>query len=438
MKEAILFEKINCLTAGEDGVVKALRDMYVAVAEGDIQVVTQDRAAAVATLPPTFLSYRGQDKLLLPAFANAHTHLPMSLLRNSADDLRLHEWLYNNIFPREAKMRPEDIRVGTELSLLELIAGGVVCLADMYMMPEETAGACLEAGVRLNFCCESRSTGPSGYTEMRPDWAEAAVRDWEGRYDDRFRVSLLIHSVYLHQPEIYPLTATLAKSLGVGIHLHLSETQKENADCLKDYGLTPTAKLVADGIFDVPTLAAHCVWLSAEDRTILREKKVACSHNPTSNLKLGSGIAEIGKLVEEEIRVCLGTDGAASNNRLDLYAEMRLAALLAKGKACDPVALTADQVFKMATVEGYRSLRFDRGGIIAAGEPADLQVLCLSDPNLQPPASLLSAVVYSAGPENVESTLCNGEFLFYKGMHTTLDAEKITAEAGARTRFLSN
>ncbi|MGI6077976.1 MAG: amidohydrolase [Fastidiosipilaceae bacterium] len=436
INSATLFENITVLTPDDHGKIKIIDNGYVAVNNHRIVCVTTNQEEAKAALPNQYLSYSGKDKLLLPTFANAHCHLAMTLMRNSADDMVLQDWLFNNIFPREAKLTPDLIVKGTELAYVELIRGGTTCVADMYFAPHEVAASATQAGLRLNICCES--TVSRGVNETRVMWDEVKsfVDQWHDSQEGRIRASLLVHSIYLYSESAYRELANLAKAAGVGIQIHVSETKKEVDDCLAQYGMRPPAKLAAEGIFDVPTVAAHCVWLNDEDRDVLARYGVHVAHNPISNLKLGSGIADVESMQRAGIPVALGTDGAASNNRLDMFSEMRTAALLAKGVSCDPTAVSAETALNMATVNGYRALGFVEGGLIQTGAIADLQILRLSDANLNPPANPTAAVVYSAGRENVESVMCDGQFLLYKGDLTTLDEAKIRYEAESASKLI--
>lgn len=422
---AVLFEEIDVLTPRRDGSAEHLSDVFVAVRDGRIAAVTPDAAAAKALLPPGYLSYSGKDRLMIPSFANAHAHLAMTLMRNTADDLPLHQWLFENIFPREARLRASDIVCGSALAMAELIRGGTACMADMYFMPPLVADLAAEAGVRLNLCCDGVSRTAGGYTELLADSAADFVSRYHGAAGGRLRVSMLVHSVYLYPESAYRELAALAEALDIGVQVHISETRREVTDCLAQYGVRPPQKLFETGILDRPTVAAHGVWLDDADRELLARQRVACVHNPISNLKLGSGIADVPAMQRAGILVALGTDGAASNNRLDLYGEMRTAALIAKGCQTDPTLLSAADVFAMATLNGYRALGYEHGGVIETGADADLQILRLDDMGLCPHADPVSAVVYSAGRENVESVLCAGRFLLYKDALTVLDEEQI-------------
>lgn len=428
----IVFEDITVVTTNEQGEMQVLPHHYVVVADGKIKAVEGKRDLLLDMISDRSLSYSGEGRVLMPSFANTHGHLSMSLLRNSADDLPLHEWLFDNIFPREEKLTAEAVRAGSELAMLEMIQGGTTCAADMYFIAEETAKAALDAGFRLNLCCEGKGVDSSGNSVVRAKEAEQFVQTFNGAGNGLLNVSLLVHSVYLYEEHIYRQLSDLAKELGIGIQVHVSETEKEVQDCLERYGLRPAEKLAAEGIFDVSAVAAHCVWLNESERSVLQNYKVSVAHNPTSNLKLGSGVADVPAMLRAGLNVTLGTDGAASNNRLDMYQEMRLAALLPKGVQRNPAILRAADVLTMATENGYKGLGFSNLGRIAPGMEADLQVIRLADINNLPTTeddAVLSALVYSAGPENVESVVCQGRYLLYKNDFVTIDEEKVRHEA---------
>ncbi len=423
------------VTPDSDLGMDVLTHQYVAISKGAIKAVSADRKTACSALGDEFQTYAGENRVLMSSFANAHGHLPMTLMRNTADDLPLHDWLFNNIFPRESKLTEKEVYAGANLAMLEMVRGGTTCAADMYYYSEAVARAALEAGFRLNLCCEGKGENSAGEAVLKTGEAKEFVEQYDGAGEGLLKVSLLVHSIYLYEENMYRKLSGLAKRLGIGIQVHVSETKKEVQDCLRAYGMRPPEKLAAEGVFDVPTVAAHCVWLDRQDREILKLHNVTCVHNPVSNLKLGSGIADVQSMLDSGLKVALGTDGAASNNRLDMFQEMRLASLLPKGVFLDPVRMTAPNVLRIATKNGYEGLGFSQAGRVAPGMRADLQVINLTDANIQPtiyedePECVLSALVYSAGPENVESVYCDGRCLMHKNTFLTIDEEKVMAEA---------
>ncbi len=398
---------------------------YVAVVDGKVAYIGSDEAQAQAILPTTFDVYEGRGKLLMPAFANAHTHLAMVLMRNTADDLVLHDWLNQNIFPREDKLTPQAVYTGSFAGICESIQGGTVALADMYPFYDACIQAANDLGVRLNVCLIPEESDLSKADVLRVQGVDSAEKGAIQTFDPAWlRPSIILHAVYTTSDERIQTLVKTAQKYRLPIHVHVSETQKEVADCLAACGLTPPQKLAKMGVFDGQTIAAHCVHLTPEDRQILARKQVFCVHNPTSNLKLGSGMADIVQMLADDVRLCLGTDGAASNNRLDMYSEMRLAANLAKGLHGSAAIISAETVFKMATIWGYQALGFS-GGVLEVGQPFDAQILDHHNLGILPEADLCATVVYSAGREDVESVCCGGRFLMKDRRLTQVNLEAL-------------
>ncbi len=432
MKPAVLFKNIHLISAMPDPAVPwlSMEKAWVAVRDGLISCVSDNRQDAVETLEGTaFTEYDGQHRLLMPALANLHGHIPMTLFRNQADDTNLHDWLFNVIFPREAKLDEAMISKGTRLGLAEMIRSGTGAAADMYYHYEAVAAAAQEAGMRLNFCCDCKIKDASGKEQVQPDLLEQAMRLADEAPDDLLRASMLVHSVYLYEEDVYPQMAQLAQSLNCPVQLHVSETRKEVVDCLQKYGQRPPAQLADFGFFKTSTLAAHCVHLNDEDRKILASPAITCVHNPASNLKLGSGFADLRAMMNAGIQVGLGTDGAASNNNLDLFRDMRLAVFLAKGLSGDASLMPAETILRMTTVDGMQGLGFDQSGLIAEGFAADLQVIDLNQVELTPLGKPASALVYSGSGSFVESLMVAGRWLMEKRELKTLDEEKVRYEA---------
>lgn len=439
MKEkSLLFERILVLTPDDGEGMRVLPDHHVAVRGPLVAYVGPSREEARRCVEDTDLSVvDGRDACLLPSFANAHTHTAMTLLRNAADDKALHEWLFEDIFPREARLRPRDIQAGTRLGLCEMIRSGTTASADMYFLPDLTAEAVLESGFRMLLSVDAKEQDPgTGRRRLRPEDLERFLSQFEGAGDGRIRTALLVHSIYLYEPEIYPAMAEAARSLGTRIHVHVSETEREVRDCIDTYGARPPEILERFGLLDGPTLAAHCVHLDDADRAILSRHGVTAVHNPSSNLKLGSGFADVPAMQAAGIRVALGTDGAASNNTLDLYREVRLASFLAKGLYRDATRLPAARVLRMATCDGFEGIGFPRCGRVAPGCEADLQVVRFDHPSMQPEGDPVSALVYSADGGRVDTVVCQGRPLLWKGALTTLDEERIVAEARSSAAHL--
>ncbi len=420
MAGTILFSDITLVTPQAGGGFLVLPAAYVTVSSGRIESVFNSAALAKAALAGRrYTSYVGRDRILWPALANSHNHMAMTLLRNSADDLALQRWLFEVIFPKEERLDEKIVAAGSRLALAEMIRAGIGASADMYFFADATARAALETGFRLNLALEAKKDGPD------PDLARQvkAYRDQE-----LLEPSLLVHSIYLYEENDYRQLAETALELDLPVQVHVAETKQEIDDCLAKYGRRPAAQLAHFGLFKTRTIAAHCVHLDDAERQILAENKVFVAHCPASNLKLGSGIADLAALLNAGVPVALGTDGPASNNNLDLLRDLRLAALLAKGINHDPSLLPAETILTMATAQGMAALGF-AGGYIEAGRPADLQIIRTDRPGLTPLGEPAAALAYSAAASDVESLMVNGRWLLYKGELQTLDEEKVIQEA---------
>ncbi|MDW7651551.1 MAG: amidohydrolase [Bacillota bacterium] len=376
----------------------------------------------------------GRGKLLSPGFVNAHGHAAMTLLRSFADDVPLMYWLEKRIWPIEAKLKREDVYWGTMLAVLEMIRGGTTTFTDMYFFMEQVAEAANESGIRAVL---SRGlVGVGHMAELGLEESEQFVNTWQGRGEGRITTMLGPHAPYTCPPDYLRRVLALQEKLNVPIQIHLAETTDEIEQIQEKYGVTPAVLLKETGLFDRQVLAAHCVHLTETDMDILKSYGVHVAHNPGSNLKLGSGIAPIPDLLSRGITVGLGTDGAASNNNLDMMEEMRLAALLHKGSRMDPTAITARDALAMATREGAKAVFLENVGQIAEGMKADLIMLDLHRPHLTPQHDLVAHLVYAAQPADVTLVMVNGKILLENGELTTLDEEKILFQAEQRAIHL--
>ncbi|MBE7047807.1 MAG: amidohydrolase [Ruminococcaceae bacterium] len=364
--------------------------------------------------------------IVMPGLINAHTHSPMTLLRGCANDLALDTWLNDHIFPLEEKLYDEAVYYGTLLACAEMIASGTTTFADMYFMSESSAKAILEAGMNANL---SRCvTGTHQNYKKRLAEGRQLFADYHGAGDGSLWVEHSAHAVYTCSREALGAVAHAAELDGCGVHVHLSETMKENRDCYSAYGKSPTEVMRDAGLFNVPANAAHCVYLSENDMNILEAHNVSIAHNPTSNLKLASGVANIKEIKEKNINVALGTDGAASNNALDMFSELKLAALLHKGMRLDPTLINAREALFMATLGGARALgRHHERGQLKTGYRADLLVLDADAPALQPMHDPISTVVYNGCGGHVVTTMINGRLVMENRVLLTLDLERIKA-----------
>lgn len=364
----------------------------------------------------------GKNHVAMPPLVNAHTHSAMVLMRNYADDRELFDWLENAVFPVENRMEDEDVYWASMLAAYEMIKSGTACFADMYFSTRSTARAVAQSGLRanLNICV-------SGDVSDNPDMQDAMrfFDEYHNAENGRILVSFAPHAIYTCSAELLQWCANMAAERGVRLHTHVAETRKEYEDCMREHGVTPTAYLNQLGVFDVSTIAAHSLYLNENDLDIYRRKGVTAVYNPTSNCKLASGINAIDRFLERGINVALGTDGAASNNNLNLFEEMHLASLLTKGVALDPCAVPADTALRLATVNGAKALGFEGVGILKTGNPADLILIDLDKPHLYPMHDLKSAIVYSAQGSDVDTMICDGRILMEKYEVKTLDFEQI-------------
>ena len=351
--------------------------------------------------------------LVLPGLVNCHGHTAMTLTRGLGGGLPLQRWLEEAIFPVEAKMTPQDVRAGAVWGIVEMLAGGTTSVVDMYDFPAETEAALQASGMKGNVCRVGLSFVP-------------------GRLDDCIaftrahpKAHVCVHSEYLTDEAFCrALAAANNAELKRPLHVHVSETEKEHSECLMRHGKTPIAYLAGTGLLDQGGFAAHCVYCTDDDFRIMAEKGVVLVHNPTSNMKLGSGFARIPRALELGVKVALGTDGCASNDNLDMFEEMHLASLVHKGLAKDPTVLSAWDVIAMATF----------GNEIRVGAPADLCVVDMDRPHLTPCLDIPNLVVHSMHASDVVRTIVDGRVLYDRGRYLTIDVEKARSEFLAAVR----
>ena len=377
-------------------------------------------------------------KLLLPGLVNAHTHAAMTLLRGVGTDLPLQRWLFDSVFPVEGRMTAEDIRAGTALALLEMLACGTTSFSDMYFFPWEAAELVRDCGIKANLCYPVQAFDPAEPYEKNESARklERFYHDWHNAAGGRILVDGCLHAEYTCNPDVAAGTAAWSRENGARMHIHLSETKSEHEECVKKYGKTPAQWMNDLGVFDVPCAAAHCVWVTEEDRALLGQKGVSVVHNPTSNMKLGSGFAPIPALLAEGVNVALGTDGAASNNNLNMLEELHLAAVIHNGFHHDAALLPAAQALDMATVSGAKLQGRTDTGTIEAGKRADIIAIDLSAPHLFPHLDTAGLAAYSAQASDVCMTMVDGRVLYENGEFLTLDKERVLYEARAAVRRL--
>lgn len=366
----------------------------------------------------------GKNMILMPGLVNAHTHIAMSLLRNYADDLPLHEWLNEKIWPIEAKMNEEDIYWGSMITIAEMISSGTTTFCDMYDFMEMVAKAVDETGVRgvLSYGAIERP----GQNDAKIERYRNFYRNCHGMSDGRVRVMIAPHAPYTCSDEYILRLKALADELGVGIHIHLSETEKEVNDSRMEYGMSPIQRMNDIGLFDTPTIAAHCVHVDDTDIQIIKDKNVFPVNNPTSNLKLASGFAPVEKMLNAGILVALGTDGSSSNNNVNMFEEIHLASILNKAVNKDATSVSAYQVLEMATINGAKALGLaGEIGSIEEGKKADLILINTNKPHLQPLNNEISAIAYSAQASDVDTVIVDGKILMESRKFMTLDVEKV-------------
>ncbi|MDD3395892.1 MAG: amidohydrolase [Acidaminococcaceae bacterium] len=369
----------------------------------------------------------GSNHLAAPGMVNAHTHIAMTLLRNYADDMVLMDWLQNKIWPAEANLTPEHVYWGTMLGIAEMIKSGTTAFADMYFEMATTAEVVAETGIRASLSRGLTGLDQAGDNRLAENIA--FYKEWHNKADGRIQVRLGPHAPYTCPVDYLKKVITAAKELGCGLHMHLSETKGEVDACIKEHGMTPIALMDSLGMFELPTLAAHCVYVTDADMDIMAAKHVAVASNPQSNLKLASGIAPLSAMLNKNITVALGTDGASSNNNLDMLEELRLASVLAKTVTGDPTVIPANIAVELATSNGANALGFDNVGELKVGQKADIVLYDMHKPYWYPRHNLTSGFVYAANANDVDTVLVDGKILLAQGKLTTIDEEKTYAEA---------
>lgn len=402
----------------------------IAVEDGKISYIGKD-------LPDSFAADEvidGKGMLATAGMVNTHGHVSMTLLRSYADDMALMDWLENKIWPIEAKMNAKDIYWGAMLGIAEMLKSGTTCFADMYCFMDDVARAVAETGIRANL---SR-----GLIGLAPDKDEKLaentqlVKDWQGYDNGRIRITYGPHAPYTCPVEYLQKVIEAAQANNAEIQMHLCETKGEVENCIKEHGVTPIKLMDQLRMFEQGTIAAHCVYLTEDDMDIMAAKNVRVAHNPQSNLKLASGIAPVARMLEKGICVGLGTDGASSNNNLDMLEECRAAAMLHKTTTLNPLAVPAAQAWDMATANGAKVLGFDELGKLGVGQQADIVLWNMHKPYWYPRHNKLSLLVYAANSSDADTVIVNGKVVLQNGSMTLFDEEKIYAEANLRAQKL--
>ncbi len=416
----ILFKNAAVLTK-KDGKYVTLENAYLGVEGKYIDYIGVKKPKKKYEVEKDY-----RKKILVPGLINSHTHIPMVFIRGFGIGHTLQEWLYDFIFPIEAKMTAKQIKWASYYALLEMISSGTTSFTDMYFFSEETVKAVADAGVKANLnkyinCFDENQ-------KIEDSLIPASVeffKKYNGMADGRIIADFSIHSEYTCKPHIVKEYSRLCKENGARMHLHLSETKKEHEECIERYGMTPAEWFESMGTFDNPTTAAHCVWISNSDRKILKNHDVTVVHNPTSNLLLGNGFAPIRGLRREGINIALGTDGAASNNNLNMIEEMHIATIASDGYHLDPTYLNGSDVIDMATINGAKGQGREDTGILEVGKCADIIALDLDRIYTYPIFDYTVMLTSEAQASDVCLNMVDGKILYEDGEFLTLDKDKI-------------
>lgn len=412
-------------------------DTQMTVIENGSVVVHKGEIVAVGpstTIKERYSAARSIDaagKLVMPGLVNSHTHAAMTLFRGLADDLPLDTWLTKHIWPAEAKfITPAAVRSGANLALAEMIRSGTTTFSDMYFFADELAQAAKTAGVRavvgeavLDFPTPDSKSPQESFTTI-----EKLAATWKN--DPLITIAVGTHSPYTCSQETLKSAKKLADTLGLPLTIHVSETSKEVADLTAKYGIPPFEYLDRLGFFGGTVIVAHAVYPTAKEIKLMAEKQVGVAHNPGSNMKLASGVAPVTEMLQAGIAVGLGTDGAASNNNLSIFKEMNLAALLQKVSRLEPIALSAAEVVKAATIGGAKVLGLEkRIGSLEKGKRADLILIDLNRPHLVPFYNVYSELVYATNGADVETVIIEGRIVMQNRKLVTLDEDTVMQEA---------
>ncbi|MDR2623251.1 MAG: amidohydrolase [Methanobrevibacter sp.] len=371
----------------------------------------------------------GKGKIIMPSIVNTHTHVSMSLFRGLADDLELNSWLSEYIWPMESKLDREIVYHGAMLSNIEMIRSGTTTFNDMYFLMEDVGNAAIDSGIRG---CLSHGMIDFGDYDKRKNEIKSALKLLKYcKGKNRLKGFLGPHSPITASEELLLQSRKMANKYGVGLHVHVSETKKEVDDILDAKNMRPFQYLDDIGFLSEDVVAAHCVWLSDKEIDIIKAHDVKVSYNPSSNMKLSSGIAPIHELLAKKVSVSLGTDGSASNNNLDMFEEIKIGSLLQKVHVSNPMALSAEESFKLITINGAKALGLnDEIGSIEIGKKADIILFDTLSPNLTPNTnSLISHLIYSGNGSNVDTTICNGKILMENKQLKVLNEKDIIEKA---------
>ena len=403
-----------------------------AIAVDDGLIIAMGNAAEINGRYTANIHLPGDNRVVLPGLINGHSHAAMTLLRGIADDLALMDWLTKYIFPAEVEfVDAEFVRIGTELACWEMIRGGTTTFVDMYYYPDVIAQVVESCGLRAFVSAtviDQRSPDAENAVDSL-DKGMAFINRWKGR-NDRITPIFGPHANYTLNAEQLAATRAAANDAGIPISIHMSESPFEIEYSKQHYGMTSIEFFESIGFLDGPTIGAHVVWPTEDEIGILARRKVGVIHNPTSNMKIASGISPVTDMLNAGVRVGLGTDGAASNNDLDMWEEMRLAAFLQKVDKMDPEVLPAGTVLRMATSGGAEAVGLgDKVGTIAVGMRADVIQVSFDDVHFVPTYDVISHLVYVADEQDVASVTVDGKLLMHDGQFLTIDTGRVAEEA---------
>lgn len=431
----MIFEKIGIINSE----FEYQSDMYVVTQEDRIAYIGKERPCDEVYQAADSV-YDGRRKVLLPGFVNAHGHSPMCLMRGYGENLPLDAWLNTKIFPFEAKLYRKGVYWSTLLTMAESMRFGIVSTSDMYMFCDDMVRGISESGMKSNIC--HSVTNIDG---KKPEENESLknmndlILMYDGFENGRIITDACLHAEYTNDESTIRAVAEAAKEFDVRTQVHVAETRKETEGCKERHqGRSPVQYLSDLGLFDAPVTAAHCVWLDDKDREILHNKKATVAVNAISNLKLNSGICDVPALQKSGVSIAIGTDSVASNNSLDFFEEMKTLALLAKIKGGDGTIIRPEEVLYSATRAGALAQGREESGLIKEGFKADLTVVDMDVPNMQPIYDVRNNLVYSASGKDVRLTMVDGKVLYKDGEYCTVDVEKVMAETdAARKKILS-
>lgn len=406
------------------------KDLYVR--DNKIEMILEPGTAAIHSGEDIsdYTEIDASGKLIMPGLINMHTHAYMTMLRNYADDVDFGEWLFGRVDPAESRITPEDAYLYNLLAFAEMIMSGTTTYVDMHMFKGQSPGAASDAGMRAFI--GRGLVGQDLYTDGLSRFQEALEE--QAQYEsDRIRFTLAPHAIYTGSPKLYEQISREAEKRHLLKQTHLSESRTEVSDCLKKYGKTPVEIMKETGFLEGGAILAHCVHMQPGDIDIIRESRSTVVTNPASNSKLGNGFAPAADFLEAGVNLCLGTDGTASNNTLNLFREMGLLSMIHKGIHENPTVLSAQEVLKSVTVNAAKALGQEgKLGIIAEGAAADLVFVDLMRPNMYPHNDIVSSLVYSANGSEVSDVMIDGRFVMRNRSLLTIDLEKLYCETKDR------